>query len=221
MRPEAMAKLLLVVVMMLGAVRALDVVKTSQSWGETPSSESVEALVVREGFVAPAFSLQSSLLDRWLSSFTSSRDSSFISGLYTERDTHSRFLIFHHTPVAITGYGVVDGLGAISRSGTSIPPPQPFSQLWLTLLVLRDGHKDPSLQVAASLRQYDAPESGVMYHLELSYECTAEGTKRLVVVQLRTSPETPNGEEEITFVFRKECPMPPPPRTSPSPQSWA
>lgn len=73
---------------------------------------------------------------------------------------------------------------------------------------------DHALGVAAVLRQYKTAEreSGFVYHLELSYECQEPGAERFVFVQLRSSPDSPDGQEDkvAMFLLRKVCPTQPP-----------
>lgn len=105
---------LILVVAVTTAVRGLDVVKTRQ--------DGLEALVVRDGEVAPSFSVEASLVaPAWMPwPFLSSIFSPF-RGLYEEHAPQSHFLVRHHAPIEVTNFGVVDGLGQISRTGT--PPP--------------------------------------------------------------------------------------------------
>ncbi len=104
---------LILVVAVTTAVRGLDVVKTRQ--------DGLEALVVRDGAVAPSFSVEASLVaPAWLPwPFPSSIFSPF--ALFEEHAPQSHFLVRHHAPIEVTSIGVVDGLGQISRTGT--PPP--------------------------------------------------------------------------------------------------
>jgi hypothetical protein len=92
---------------------------------------------------------------------------------------------------------------------------------------------DPSLKVSATLKSSSGINSEALkekgglyvYHLELDYECNEEDpVKRLVVVQLREQADDAPSDQQIetapklTFMFRKQCPLPRPARTS-SPQT--
>jgi diadenosine tetraphosphatase ApaH/serine/threonine PP2A family protein phosphatase len=92
---------------------------------------------------------------------------------------------------------------------------------------------DPSLKVRATLKSSSGINSEALkekgglyvYHLELDYECNEEDpVKRLVVVQLREQADDAPSDQQVetapklTFMFRKQCPLPRPARTS-SPQT--
>lgn len=111
--------------------QGLDVVKTRQPWqgAAGPIDEAAfQALVVRQGDVASAFSLETGMTDALLPSFLRIPPigaSSFLFpnglfGLYAESAPESRFIVASRTAsVAVTGYGVVDGTGAFTRQGES------------------------------------------------------------------------------------------------------
>jgi hypothetical protein len=104
---------LILVVAVTTAARGLDVVKTRQ--------DGLEALVVRDGAVAPSFSVEASLVaPAWMPwPFLSSIFSPF-ARLYEEHAPQSHFLVRHQAPIEVTNFGVVDGLGQISRTGTPL-----------------------------------------------------------------------------------------------------
>jgi hypothetical protein len=100
----------LILVVAVTTARGLDVVKSRQ--------DGLEASVVRDGAVAPSFSVEASpVAPAWMPwPFLSSIFSPF-ARLHEEHAPQSHFLVRHHAPIAVTNFGVVDGLGQISRTG--------------------------------------------------------------------------------------------------------
>jgi hypothetical protein len=100
----------LILVVAVTTARGLDVVKSRQ--------DGLEASVVRDGAVAPSFSVEASpVAPDWMPwPFLSSIFSPF-ARLYEEHAPQSHFLIRHHAPIEVTNFGMVNGLGQISRTG--------------------------------------------------------------------------------------------------------
>ncbi|ELR21861.1 uncharacterized protein ACA1_343150, partial [Acanthamoeba castellanii str. Neff] len=187
--------LVLILVVAVTTARGLDVVKSRQ--------DGLEASVVRDGAVAPSFSAEASpVAPDWMPwPFLSSIFSPF-TRLYEEHAPQSHFLVRHHAPIEVTNFGVVDGLGQISRT-------DPLLKVSTTL-------KSSSGINSEAVKEKD--EGGLyVYHLELDYECNEEDpVKRLVVVQLREQAgDAPSDQQvetapKLTFMFRKQCPLPRP-----------
>jgi hypothetical protein len=128
-RALAMA-LVLVALYGLASTHGLDVAKSQQGWrpagegstGQLLLEDSLEALVVRDGAVTASFSVESSLLQAMTFELPSMFNAPFLSlfpRLYVELAQQSHFLVRHDSPVEVVNFGVVDGVGQSSRSGTS------------------------------------------------------------------------------------------------------
>jgi hypothetical protein len=108
----------------LTSTHGLDVAKSQQGWSPAGQllEDSLEAFVVRDGAVTTSFSVESSLLQAMTFELPSMLYAPFLSlfpRLYVEHAQQSHFLVRHDSPVEVVNFGVVDGVGQISRSGTS------------------------------------------------------------------------------------------------------